>query len=133
VNAISPFRLWALLTGLALPTLALAQYNSPQQQQEEAAAACATCGGCGGCMLFIILGAALLVVLNILLMIWVVRDAKNRGMESPILWLIVILLAGPIAFIIYFFVRPQGTLVPCPHCHNKRMQISAKCPHCGNP
>ncbi len=53
-------------------------------------------------------------------------------MDSPVLWLIVVILTGLIGLIVYLFARPQGNLVPCTHCQKKRLQASAKCPHCGN-
>jgi len=62
----------------------------------------------------------------------VVADAKNRGMDNAILWMILVMLSGIIGLIIYLLTRPKGNLIACPHCGNKRMQVSAKCPHCGN-
>jgi hypothetical protein len=107
----------------------MAQYRTPEQQQQEAAAACATCGGCFVVGLVVIV---VLIVLNIALLIWVARDAKNRGMDSAVLWMLLVMATGPIGLIIYIFTRPQGRLTQCPHCHNKRLQASAKCPHCDN-
>ena len=45
-------------------------------------------------------------------------------------WMILVMLTGIIGLIIYAFTRPQGNLVPRPQCANKRLQVSAKCPHC---
>ena len=73
-----------------------------------------------------------LIALNIVLLIWVARDAKNRGMDNAVVWMILVMFTGIIGLIIYIFTRPQGNLVPCPQCANKRLQVSAKCPHCGN-
>jgi uncharacterized membrane protein YhaH (DUF805 family) len=87
---------------------------------------------CGCLGLFGVLMVAIF-VLNIALLIWVARDAKSRGMDSAILWMILVMLTGIIGLIIYVFTRPQGNLVPCAHCGNKRLQVSATCPHCGNP
>jgi hypothetical protein len=120
---------WLTLLAAAVP--AWAQYDQPPGPTDEEAAA-AGCAMCGGCWLTAVCFVFALVALNIVLMIWVVRDAKNRGMDTPVLWLLIILLVGPIGFIIYFFARPGGELVRCPHCQNKRLQVSAKCPHCGN-
>ncbi len=72
------------------------------------------------------------IALNIALLIWVARDAKSRGMDNAVVWMILVMLTGIIGLIIYVFTRPLGNLVPCPHCANKRLQVSAKCPHCGN-
>jgi hypothetical protein len=85
--------------------------------------------GCLGFVGVIIVG---IIALNIAALIWVARDAKNRGMDNAVVWMILVMLTGIIGLIIYLFTRPQGNLVPCPHCGNKRLQASAKCPHCGN-
>jgi len=75
----------------------------------------------------------ILTVLGIALLVWVARDAKARGMDSAVLWMILVFFTSIIGLIIYLFSRPQGNLVPCSHCGNRRLQASAKCPHCGNP
>ncbi len=112
---------------VATPSL-LAQQQDPPAETADAASALAGLAACGGCMLipfvFLVLGIALLV--------WVARDAKARGMDSAVLWMILVLFTNVLGLIIYLFSRPQGNLIPCPHCGNKRMQASAKCPHCGN-
>jgi uncharacterized membrane protein YhaH (DUF805 family) len=95
------------------------------QRDASPAAAC----GCLGFFGFIIVG---IIVLNIALLVWVARDAKARGMDSAILWMILVMFTGIIGLIIYLFARPQGNVISCAHCGNKRMQVSAKCPHCGN-
>ena len=60
------------------------------------------------------------------------RDAKARGMDNSVVWMVLVMITGLLGLIIYLLSRPKGELVPCPNCGNKRMQISAKCPHCGN-
>jgi len=97
---------------------------------KDVAKGLAACGACGGTILIPIIG---IIVLNIAILVWVARDAKNRSMDSPILWMAVVFFTGPIGLIIYVFSRPKGNLIPCPKCQNKRLQASAKCPHCGNP
>jgi len=37
-----------------------------------------------------------------------------------------------IGLIIYISSRPQGNVVQCSNCQNKRLQASVKCPHCGS-
>jgi hypothetical protein len=106
---------------VSLPAFAI--FNS-----DDAAGGLAACG-CMGFFGFIIIG---IIALNIALLVWVAKDAKNRGMDSPVLWMILVLCTGIIGLIIYILTRPQGNLITCPHCQNKRMQVSAKCPHCGN-
>jgi hypothetical protein len=99
----------------------LAQYsNGP-----DPTAGCAACGG--GFMLLILAWFGL----SIALLVWVARDAKARGMDSAILWMLMVLFLGPIGLLIYLLARPQGNLIPCPNCGNKRLQASVKCPHCG--
>ena len=68
----------------------------------------------------------------IALLVWVYRDAQSRGMEYAIVWLIIVLVFGPLAAIVYVFAREKGNLVPCSHCGKNRLEVSAKCPHCGN-
>jgi hypothetical protein len=107
-----------LLVSTSVATIFLQRDGSP-------AAAC----GCLGFFGFVIVA---IVVLNIALLVWVARDAKARGMDSAILWMILVMFTGIIGLIIYLLARPQGNVISCPHCGNKRMQVSAKCPHCGN-
>jgi putative component of membrane protein insertase Oxa1/YidC/SpoIIIJ protein YidD len=98
-------------------------------QSDEDAAAGAVCAL--GFLFFV--GTILLVVGTwIALLVFVVRDAKNRGTENPVLWLILILFTHIIGLIIYFLARPAGNLVQCEHCKNKKLQYARACPHCGN-
>jgi len=96
--------------------------------QRDAGSPAAACG-CLGFFGFIIVA---FVVINIALLVWVARDAKARGMDSSILWMILVMFTGIIGLIIYLFARPQGNMIHCSHCGNKRLQVSAKCPNCGN-
>jgi len=100
-----------------------------QTRSAEDAQAAVGCAACGGTFLFIIIAA---LALNIALLVWVARDAKSRGMDSSVLWMLLVMATGFIGLIIYLFSRPQGNLIQCSHCNNKRLQVSAKCPHCGN-
>ncbi|HEX5790259.1 MAG TPA: PLDc N-terminal domain-containing protein [Luteolibacter sp.] len=122
---------WMLSFALLLPSVAMAQ---TQPSDEEAAAACATCAGMGGFMIFIVIAAIVLTIaLNIALLVWVARDAKSRGMDSSVLWMFLVMFTSLLGLMIYLFSRPQGNLLQCPSCKNKRLVASAKCPHCGNP
>lgn len=96
-----------------------------QKADTNPAAAC----GCLGTLGFLVIG---IIALNIALLVWVARDAKSRGMDSAILWMLLVMFTGIIGLVIYLFVRPQGSTVQCHSCNNKRLQVSAKCPHCGN-
>jgi len=87
------------------------------------------CGTACGSFIFIIIA---IFVLNIALLVWVARDAKNRGMGTSVGWVFLIMLTGIIGFIIYLFSRPSGDLVYCEICKNKRLRVATVCPHCGN-
>ena len=108
---------------LAAPTTALAQNDG------SAAASVAGCGICGSFFIFIFLG---IVALNIAILVWVARDAKARGLDNAVLWMLLVFFTGFIGLIIYILARPQGPLIECPNCHNKRLQAAVRCPHCGS-
>jgi ammonia channel protein AmtB len=97
-------------------------------RSDDAAGACG-CLGFFGFLGFIVIG---FIALNIAILVWVAKDAKNRGMDNAVVWMLLVMLTGIIGLIIYLLVRPQGNLIVCPNCKNKRLQVSAKCPHCGN-
>ncbi len=110
-------------------SVALAQRQPGQPTDAEA---CAACGSCGAGMGVIILIPIVYFALNVALLVWVARDAKSRGMDSAVLWMALVMFTSVIGLIIYIFSRPQGILMQCPSCGNNRLQVSAKCPHCGN-
>lgn len=87
------------------------------------------CGTACGSFIFIVIA---IFVLNIALLVWVARDAKNRGMGSSVGWIFLILLTSIIGLIIYLFSRPSGELIYCEVCKNKRLKVANVCPHCGN-
>ncbi|MCK5590903.1 MAG: hypothetical protein KAI72_03005 [Candidatus Pacebacteria bacterium] len=89
---------------------------------------CFACLGCGGGFFLLIV---LIFIFNIALLAWVAKDAKNRNMDSPILWLILVLTTGPIGLIIYMASRTKGNLVICEHCKGKKLGYAQICPHCG--
>ena len=128
-TCVSLFSVATALGVVFFPVIALAQVHRIDPDA-DAAAGCAACGGCG--LIFAILAVAIL-ALHIVILVWVARDAKARGVDSPVLWIILVVLTGVIGLLVYIFARPQGSLVSCSHCQNKRLQASAKCPHCGNP
>lgn len=108
--------------------LLLSQALWAQSNPDDAAAA-AGCFGCGAFMIFIFIA---ILALNIALLVWVAKDAKNRGLDNAVLWMILVMFTGLIGLVIYILVRPPGNLIQCASCNNKRLQASAKCPHCGN-
>jgi len=91
------------------------------------------CAACGTVMTLLVFLSIAIVVLNIALLVWVARDAKARGMDSAVVWMLLVMFTGLLGLLIYVFSRPQGNVVPCPMCGNKRLHASARCPHCGNP
>lgn len=91
--------------------------------------------GCFGCMAFSGFFVVLIVALVatwIMLLVWVARDAKNRGVENPVLWMLLVFFLHTIGLILYLLTRPGGNLIPCPSCGNKKLQYANVCPHCGN-
>jgi len=117
----SRFRLLPFLA-LFAPASCFAQYGFADPTGGLAACSC-----CGTFIFIPIAGLAL----SIALLVWVARDAKSRGMDSAVLWMLLVFFLNLIGLVIYLFSRPQGNLVPCPNCGNQRLQASVKCPHCG--
>jgi hypothetical protein len=144
---------FACFGALCLPTLCYAQADSPsstpsyqreltpeerqkmkEKQDEDAAKACAVCGGGAATAgVLVIVFVVVMIAINIALLVWVARDAKSRGMDSSVLWMLLVMFTSIIGLIIYLFARPQGQLVQCPKCGGKRLAASALCPHCHNP
>jgi hypothetical protein len=104
-------------------------FMQSRSQDGEAAAGCAACGAGVGVMILI---PIVMIALSFALLIWVARDAKARGLDNAILWMALVFFTSIIGLIIYIFARPQGDLMQCRHCGNKRLKTSAKCPTCGN-
>jgi len=100
-----------------------------QSNDAEGAAAALGCFACSGMLLLI---PVVIFALNIALLVWVARDAKARGMDGSVMWMILVLLLSVVGLIIYVLSRPKGDLVECPNCKNRRLQASTKCPHCGS-
>ena len=82
---------------------------------------------CGGLLTLLLM----ISVINIIILVWVARDAKARGTNS-VGWLLLVLVTGIVGLIVYIFARPQGELVVCSRCHNKKLAAMVKCPTCGN-
>lgn len=97
-------------------------------QDDNPAAGLAACAMCG---VFPIIMLLAVLALHIAILVWVAKDAKARGMDNAVLWMILVVLTGLIGLIVYLLARTQGNLIPCPNCHNKRLQVSVRCPHCG--
>lgn len=85
--------------------------------------------------------------LGIVIFIWaavvlyfVYRDAEARDAQ-PGLWVIGLLILGlflpplmlVIGLIAYWFLRPKGHLLRCPHCGGRYLHWLAECPRCRKP
>ena len=93
----------------------------------EAGAACAA--GTIGCAIMI--GTILVgLAVQIFMMVFAFKDAKARGDQNAVLWLVLIFFVHLVGFIVYMIARPKGDLIPCPNCHQKKLDILTKCPHC---
>lgn len=103
-----------------------------RRRQEEDAMAAGALGmaGCSFCGVLLII-PVVIIVLNIALLIWVAKDAKSRGMDNSVMWMLVVLCLSVIGLVIYLNSRPAGILVGCRNCGNQRLQMSVRCPHCG--
>ena len=88
---LAPAGLLATALTLLLPLVALAQ-------DEDGGGALAV-GGTLFCFL-------ILLVINILILVWVYRDANRRGANGA-LWAVLTFFFGLIALIIYLIVRPK--------------------------
>ena len=125
-------RFLPLLTLLLLAvTNLLAQTGTPDgalSENDAANAAGALAGmGCSCLIVLVALG------IQVAIAVWVYKDAKARGMDNAVLLTILTIFTGLLGLLIYVLMRPKGNLVPCPSCQKKRLEGSAKCPHCGTP
>jgi uncharacterized membrane protein len=82
---------------------------TPEDTASPSAAAVAGLAACGMGMLLIPL---IILAINIALMIWVGKDAKARGMENHVLWMVLTFFLGILGWIIYLLVRPKTTVPP---------------------
>jgi hypothetical protein len=116
---------------LAVPDPTPTAVPSPYPTLEPTAAAAKAVAGVACCGTFTLMLLAL-VALSIALLVWVARDAKARGMDGAVIWMLVVFFTSVIGLVVYLFSRPQGYLKVCAHCGNKRLEASKTCPHCGN-
>ena len=89
---------WACAV-LVLTTTAFAKNAD---DQAAAAASCAVCST------FLLIPVAFF-VLSVTLLVWVAKDARARGMDVAILWMLLVFFLNLLGFLIYIFARPQGT------------------------
>jgi hypothetical protein len=82
-----------------------------------------------GFQLFVGLMAGTVLAFLVLLVGYVTRDAKRRGMNVPLWTLLVIFVPNAIGFIIYFLLR-QPLMTKCPRCGataNPNFNFCSKC------
>ena len=84
----------------------------------------------GGLATYLIILFVIAVVYTLML-IWVVRDARNRSVDNGVMWMIVVFSLQVFGLLIYLASRPHGRLILCEHCMNKRLEYVRTCPHCG--
>jgi hypothetical protein len=72
--------------------------------------------------------SGVMLVLTIGLLYQVLTDARNRG-ANVILWFLIILIFGPVGLIAWLLTRPKGDLVTCAACGKRKLQDQL-CPHC---
>jgi uncharacterized membrane protein YhaH (DUF805 family) len=122
-------RLFNLAMYAVLPILTV--LTASAQRPPNAGDPVAGAAGCMACsFIFIVIPLALL-VLNIAILIWVARDAKNRGMDNSVMWMILVFFTGLLGLLIYILSRPTGNIVKCGYCNNSKMEAIVRCPHCG--
>jgi hypothetical protein len=64
------------------------------------AGGCAICGG--GLATMILLP----VIIQVAFLVWVVKDARARGIESPLGWMVFVFFVPLIGILVYLFSRP---------------------------
>jgi hypothetical protein len=71
-------------------------------------------------------------VYYIVLLMWVAQDAKSRGMDNIVMWVLVVACLGYVGMIIYLILRPRGPITIFPSCGRKRLRRSTTCLCCGS-
>ncbi|MBI1389210.1 MAG: hypothetical protein GC154_12255 [bacterium] len=57
--------------------------------------------------------------------------ALRRGMDTPVLWALIVLLFPCLGFYVFLGGIPRAPLILCPHCEKRRPHHLPRCPHCG--
>jgi hypothetical protein len=114
-----------IYSAILAKSLLLFSLGQPYRQEDKAL--CGLCGIFAGVTIVI---PIILFIISVALLIWVARDAKNRGMDNPALWMLVVFFLNILGLIIYLFSRPSGKLVQCENCKNRKLESLKSCPHC---
>lgn len=78
-------------------------------------------------------------VILIVISIWTYKDAKKRGAETPVLWLIVVLFGGILGLIVWLIIRKDigkkrnkfySNQMMCKNCGRFIKNDSVFCPYC---
>jgi RNA polymerase subunit RPABC4/transcription elongation factor Spt4 len=65
--------------------------------------------------------------------VWVARDARKRGVENPLLWVVFVLLTWFVGLVVYLILRPQEPLImECGGCGKEVKNEFSACPYCGH-
>lgn len=80
-------------------------------------------------VLLLIVSPLIFLVTEVLILAWVVKDARARGSDGAV-WLIVIWMSWLLGLLVYLASRPPGMLTPCEHCGNRRLDYLKRCPYC---
>jgi len=106
--------------------------RSKELTEDDKKAIAAACAGGGIWCAVMIFFVVVALAVKVAMIIWVYKDSKARGDQNAVLWIVLLLFTNIIGLVIYLVVRPKGDLFPCPSCHQKKLEIVARCPHCGN-
>lgn len=77
------------------------------------------------------IAAFLYFVFVVLLMAWVARDCRARGVDGGAVWVLIMLLFSAAGLLVYMASRPHGSLTRCPRCGNSKLMMAKRCHHCG--
>jgi energy-coupling factor transport system substrate-specific component len=66
-------------------------------------------------------------------LIWVLYDGKQRAVISGawFAWVVIFVMLGPVAFLVYLNKRPRGITQICSSCGKNSPVLDDICPHCG--
>jgi uncharacterized membrane protein YhaH (DUF805 family) len=78
--------------------------------------------------------AILMAVAWILMLVFVVKDCRNRSVDNGALWMLTVAFTHFVGLLVYLASRPPGSLIGCEYCGNRRLPYVlpyvAVCPHC---